>query len=63
MTAPKKEHHNWCFSWKLGNCDTEPTPFQLKEGVKSYSGKAFSIPKIHAVTMKRKWNAYANSEY
>ena len=41
------------FDGTLGNWDTEPINFQLKEGVKPYHNKAFPIPKIQQTPQKR----------
>ena len=35
----------------LGDWETEPASFELKEGTKPYHGRAFPIPKVHKKTI------------
>jgi hypothetical protein len=39
------------FDGTLGDWKTKPVSFQLKEGVSSYHGQAFPLPKIHKDTL------------
>ena len=39
------------FDGTLGDWDTEPASFELKEGVKPYHGRVFPIPKVHKKTI------------
>jgi hypothetical protein len=39
------------FNGTLGDWDTEPVSFELKEGAKPYHGRAFPIPKVHKETI------------
>ncbi len=39
------------FDGTLGDWDTEPVSFELKEGAKPYHGRAFPIPKVHKETI------------
>ncbi len=41
------------FDGTLGDWKTEPVPFQLKEGVRPYHGRAFPIPRVHRETIKK----------
>ena len=40
------------FDGALGDWDTEPDSFELKEGAKLYHGRAFPIPKVHKETIE-----------
>ena len=40
------------FSGTLGDWNTEPVSFELKEGSKSFQGKALPIPQKHKVTVR-----------
>ena len=39
------------FDGTLGDWNTEPVSFELKEGMKPYHGRAFPVPKIHKDTL------------
>ena len=39
------------FDGILGDWDTEPVSFELKEGAKPYHGRALPIPKFHKETL------------
>jgi hypothetical protein len=39
------------FDGTLGDWKTKPVSFQLKEGVSSYHGQAFPVPKVHKETI------------
>ena len=39
------------FDGTLGDWDTKPVSFELKEGAKPYHGRAFPIPKVHKETI------------
>jgi hypothetical protein len=39
------------FDGTLGDWDTEPVSFKLKEGAKPYHGRAFPIPQVHKKTI------------
>ncbi len=41
------------FDGTLGDWNTTPVSFELKEGTKPYHGKAFPIPKIHYDTVRK----------
>ena len=41
------------FDGTLGDWQTKPVGFQLKEGAKPYHGRAFPIPRIHLETLKK----------
>ncbi len=41
------------FDGTLGDWRTKPVSFQLKEGVSSYHGQAFPVPKIHKDTIMK----------
>ena len=39
------------FGGTLGDWNTEPVSFEMKEGAKPYYGRAFPIPKVHKATI------------
>ena len=41
------------FDGTLGDWNTEPVHFELKEGAKSYHGRTFPVPKIHLDALKK----------
>ncbi len=41
------------FDGTLGNWNLPPISFELKEGMKSYHGKAYPIPHIHKATLMK----------
>ena len=41
------------FDGTLGDWDTKPVSFELKEGIKPYHGRAFPIPKVHKETIMK----------
>ena len=43
------------FDGTLGDWNTEPVSFELKEGTKPYHGRPFPIPKSHKGTTMKEW--------
>jgi hypothetical protein len=43
------------FDGTLDDWKTKPVSFQLKEGVSSYHGRAFPVPKIHKTQTLKRW--------
>ena len=41
------------FDGTLGDWDTDPVHFELKDGAKPYHGRPFPVPRIHRETMKK----------
>ena len=41
------------FDGTLGDFQTDPVSFSLKDGAQPYHGKAFPIPHVHKATFKR----------
>jgi hypothetical protein len=41
------------FDGTLGDWQTKPVSFQLKEGIKPYHGRAFPVPHIHLKTLRK----------
>ena len=41
------------FDGPLGNWDTNPVHFELKDGVKPHHGRPFLVPRIHRENMKK----------
>ena len=39
------------FDGTLGDWKTEPVSFELKEGVKSYHGRPYPVPRVHQETL------------
>ena len=44
------------FDGTLGDWDTEPVSFELKEGAKPYHGRAYPVPHAHKETLKKELN-------
>ena len=44
------------FDGTLGNWNTEPVSFELKEGAKPYHGRAFPVPMCHKETLIKELN-------
>ena len=44
------------FDGTLGDWNTKPVSFELKEGAKPYQGRAFPIPQVHKDTIKKEVN-------
>ena len=44
------------FDGTLGNWNTEPVSFELKEGAKPYHGRAFPVPICHKETLIKELN-------
>ena len=44
------------FDGTLGDWDTDPVHFELKDGSKPYHGRPFPVPRIHRETMKKEVN-------
>ena len=42
------------FDGTLGDWDTKPVSFELKEGAKPYHGRAYPVPKAHKDTLMKK---------
>jgi hypothetical protein len=51
------------FDGTLGDWKTKPVSFQLKEGVSPYHGQAFTVPKVHKKTIKKRLRDCANWGY
>ena len=45
--------HEHLFDGTLGDWDTTPVHFELKEGAKPYHGRAYSVPHVHLATLKK----------
>ena len=45
------QQHTHLFDGTLGDWDTKPVSFEIKEGIKPYHGRAFPIPKVHKETI------------
>ena len=41
------------FDGTLGDWDTDPVHFELKDGAKPHHGRPFPVPRIHRETMKK----------
>ena len=44
------------FGGTLGNRDTDPVHFELKDGATPHHGRPFPVPQIHRETMKKEVN-------
>ncbi len=44
------------FDGTLGDWNTEPVSFDLKEGAKPYHGRAYPVPHKHKETLKKELN-------
>ncbi len=44
------------FDVTLGDWNTEPVSFELKDGAKPHHGRAYSVPHAHKETLKKELN-------
>ena len=51
------------FDGTLGDWNTEPVSFDLKEGAKPYHGRAFPVPKFYKETLIKELNRLWTWEY
>ena len=51
------------FDGTLGDRNTEPVSFELKEDAKPYHGRVYPVPHAHKKPSKNSWIDYVNWEY